>query len=548
METGDTTVRLRHTISLLRPSTDSNHAVLLNGWKPLFFIVTIFCVFLMPAFVVAQTKPAEKASVPSTAATIGQWASPVYFCPKEPCVVGGNAVVLHTGSVLFYYFPVLPGTWNSQALLLDPLTGVVTDVALTIPRDIFCSGVTVLANGQVAVTGGVLTSGNHGDTYTTIFDPLTSAWSVGQDMYYSRWYPSSVELSDGTVLEMSGVDSTGKYVQTVLESYNYTTGAWTVLPTSANLPSSVPYAYPRLSLLPGGSVFMSSPAPTTYLFNPVTNIWSPMGTVNYGFRFFAPHVLLPGLEKVMVAGGSPTYDDGGTTATNTAEIIDTSALTPVWTYTGAMTYPRYNENLVLLADGTVLAVGGGGGGGQFTNPVYTAELYDPTTAQWSVMAAQAIQRTYHSTAVLLPDGRVVSSGSNNGAPTQITYEIYSPPYLFKGDRPVIESAPTTLTYGATFTITAKQAGGITRVALLRPGATTHADDFDQRYVDLTFTVDKGIIQATAPANGNVAPPGYYMLVIVSSNGVPSVMPFLQLSTSTTSAEKQKGSVPAQAKK
>jgi hypothetical protein len=144
------------------------------------------------------------------------------------------------------------------------------------------------------------------------------------------------------------------------------------------------------------------------------------------------------------------------------------------------------------------------------------------------MASQTVQRTYHSTAVLLPDGRVVSAGSDNGVATQVTYEIYSPPYLSKGARPVIKSAPTSLTYGKKFNITSANASSITRVALVRPGATTHADNFDQRYVDLTFTVGSGTISATAPLNGSEAPPGYYMLVIVNSNGVPSVMPFLQL--------------------
>jgi hypothetical protein len=234
--------------------------------------------------------------------------------------------------------------------------------------------------------------------------------------------------------------------------------------------------------------------------------------------------LLPGQEKILVAGGSPSKLNGGGSATSTAEIIDMSAATPTWSYTGAMANARYNENLVLLADGTVLAVGGGGGGGAYTNPVLPAELYNPTTGQWSVMASQAIQRTYHSTAMLLPDGRVLSTGSDNSDNTQLTYEIYSPPYLFKGARPRIKSAPTSLTYGATFNISTPDASSITRVALLRPSATTHANDFDQRYVDLTFTVGRGYIQATSPATGSIAPPGYYMLVIVSSNGVPSIMP------------------------
>jgi Domain of unknown function (DUF1929)/Kelch motif len=317
-------------------------------------------------------------------------------------------------------------------------------------------------------------------------------------------------------------------VQNTLESYDYTTGNWTILPASANIPNLALQTYPRLSLLPSGNVFLSAPAAQTYQFNPTTNTWSFVAATNFGFRYFAPHVLLPGQEKVMVAGGSLTHANGGAAATNTAEIIDMSAATPVWSYTGSMTYARYNENLVLLADGTVLAVGGGGGWGEYTNPVFAAELYNPTTAQWTVMASQTIQRTYHSTAVLLPDGRVVSSGSDNGVFAEMTYEIFSPPYLFNGARPVIQSAPTSLTYGASFTITTSDASTITRVALVRPGATTHADDFDQRYVDLTFTLGSGTIQATAPANGSEAPPGYYLLVIVNSSGVPSVMPFLQL--------------------
>jgi hypothetical protein len=313
-----------------------------------------------------------------------------------------------------------------------------------------------------------------------------------------------------------------------LESYNYTTGKWTILPSSANMPSTLVQTYPRMSLLPSGKVFMSAPNPRSYLFDPGTNIWSLVGVTKFGYRYFAPHVLFPGQEKILVAGGSLTHANGGGASTNTAEVIDLSVANPAWSYTSPMTYARYNENLVLLADGTVLAVGGGGGFGEYTNPVLTPELYDPKTAQWTVMAPQTVQRTYHSTAVLLPDGRVVSSGSDNHASTQNTYEIFSPPYLFKGARPVIQSPPTSITYGAKFNIITSNASSITRVALVRPGATTHADDFDQRYVDLTFKVGSKGIQATAPANGSQAPPGYYMLVIVNSNGVPSVMPFVQL--------------------
>jgi hypothetical protein len=512
-------------------------------WVRLFLVAMLFCSCTATVAVWGQAKlPARTAPV-SSASTMGQWAAPVYFCSALPCVVGANAAVLNTGQVLFYYYPPNPSA-GSQALLLDPVTGNITWVSLSVVLDIFCSGVTILPSGQVMVTGGVVVGthtgvvNNRGTTSTMLFDPSTSAWTTGQDMNYARWYPSSIELTDGTALELSGMNATGTMVQTVLESYDYTTGYWTALPASADMPSIANYPYPRLSLLPSGNVLLSAPSSQSYQFNPTTNAWAFVAATNYGDRFFSSHVLLPGQEQVMVAGGTSSKLYGGGTATNTAEIIDMSAATPAWSYTGSMTYARYNENLVLLADGTVLAVGGGGGDGQYTNPVFTPELYNPATGQWSVLAAQAIQRTYHSTAVLLPDGRVISSGSDNGALTERTYEIFSPPYLFKGSRPVIQSAPTSLTYNQAFTITTTNASTITRVALVRPGATTHADDFDQRYVDLTFTLASGMINATAPPNGSEAPPGYYMLVIVDSKGIPSVMPFLQLTQTGEQVKKK----------
>jgi hypothetical protein len=506
-------------------------------WMRLLLVAMVLWACVAPVVVWgqvwSQAKAAEKAAAAKSSETMGEWAAPVNFC-TYPCLVGANAAVMNNGNVLFYYYPAA-NTYNSQAMVLNPITGALTNVALPVSDDIFCSGITILENGTVMATGGNIegTKCSHdasgcGTVNTLLFNPTTSTWTVGQNMVDARWYPSTVELTSGTELEISGTDATGAYVQTQMETYNYTSNWWTALPASANLPSAVTQVYPRLSLLPSGSVFLSSPAEKTYQFNPTTNQWSFVADVNFGYRYFAPHVLLPGQEKILVAGGSSSKLNGGGTATNTAEIIDMSQAKPAWSYTGSMTYARYNENLVLLADGTVLAVGGGGGGGRYANPVLTAELYNPTTGLWSMMAAQTIQRTYHSTAVLIPDGRVVSAGSDNGTSTQVTYEIYSPPYLFQGARPVISSAPTSLTYGAKFNITTANASTITRVALVRPGATTHADDFDQRYVDLKFAIGNGKIQATAPPNGSEAPPGYYMLVIVNSSGVPSVMPFLLL--------------------
>jgi hypothetical protein len=476
---------------------------------------------------------AESLSPQQQASAVGAWSDPAVLCaPDQACLVAGNAAVLGTGKVLLYYYPPPAGN-NSNALLLDPESGEITDVTLPFARDIFCSGISIMPNGQVLVTGGNLegTSIGHAGTFnTTIFQPNTSAWTSGQDMNYSRWYPSTVELANGLMLELAGSDATGRIKQFVMETYNYKTNTWTVLPTSANMPTATLHwtAYPRMAALTSGKVLLSAPDTQSYVFDPSANTWTFVATNNFGFRFFAPHVLLPGLQKVLVSGGTAIEGPPGGPATNTAEVIDFSAGTPAWSYTGSMTYARLNHNLVLLADGTVLAVGGGGGSGSYVSPVLTPELYNPQTGQWTPMAPQIVQRTYHSTAVLLPDGRVFSAGSNDRGSMQQTYEIFSPPYLFKGARPIIASVPGAVAYGANFVITTANAASITRVALIRPGATTHAYDNDQRYVDLSFTVGSGQITATAPASGNFAPPGYYMLVIVNSSGVPSAARFVRL--------------------
>jgi hypothetical protein len=480
------------------------------------------------------TKQTIAAQGSKLASQVGSWTAPVDLCPPDGnCAIGANLAVMHNGLLLFYYFP-RPGSGpGSRAVTLDPNTGVVTDVLMTAPRDIFCSGISIMPNGQVLSTGGNIPNppNNHsGDWNTDIFDPVTSTWILGQDMNYARWYPSTIELSDGTMLEMSGPNEDGTKIQNVLETYNYNTGIWTALPSSANMPAVTldGTAYPRLTLLKNGKVFLSAPSTKSYLFDPIANSWRFVASPLFGHRYYAPHVLLPGLTKILVAGGSPISKNGTGTTTNTAEIIDISVKTPVWQYATSMNIARMNSNLVLLADGTVLAVGGGGGGGRFANPVLTPELYDPNTGLWTPMADQAAPRTYHSTAALLPDGRVLSAGADDRGPLQQSYEIFSPPYLFNGARPTITSAPTSITYKTQFTISTPDAASITRVALIRPAATTHANNMDQRYVDLTFTLGANQITATTPSNGGYAPPGYYMLVIVNSSGVPSVMPFLLL--------------------
>jgi hypothetical protein len=161
-----------------------------------------------------------------------------------------------------------------------------------------------------------------------------------------------------------------------------------------------------------------------------------------------------------------------------------------------------------------------------TGPHLAAELYDPATGRWSVMASQQAGRMYHSTALLLPDGRVFSGGQVGTFGK--TAEIYSPPYLFRGPRPVISSADSTATRGTSVVVRSAQATAVTKIALVRPGAVTHQVNTDQRHLFLTFTTSGEAITARLPSNSNLTPPGYYMLFLLNAEGVPSVAKWVQL--------------------
>jgi len=467
---------------------------------------------------------ANRMPTPSPEVNVGSWAAPLNIG-----VVAIHASLLTNGQVLMWYTdaPFGSGT-GSVAQLWNPATNALTKANLTFNYDIFCAGMTMLSNGQLLVIGGKDDSKGYGSRagieQSFLFNPSTNTWSQASNMAYARWYPTGTELQDGTVLVTSGTDDNSDYVLPQ-ETYNYQTDYWTVLPASANI-NAVWGIYPRMVLLTSGQVFMGGMYSQSQIFNPTTNKWSPAATMNYGMRVYGGQVLLPGLERVLEVGGNPKLDQTGV-ATNTVEMIDFTKTPAKWSYVAPMNKARQNENLVLLPDGTVLAVGGGAGGGRYTNPVYSSEDYNPTTNTWTLYSSQQAQRTYHSTALLLPDGRVFSAGSDDG-PLRKTLEVFSPPYLSAGPRPTITSAPSTLTYGQQFTIKTPNAAGISRVALIKVASTTHATRFDERFVDLTFTVGKGQITATAPPSGAYAPPGYYMLDILSTSGVPAVMPFVEL--------------------
>jgi uncharacterized membrane protein len=312
----------------------------------------------------------------------------------------------------------------------------------------------------------------------------------------------------------------------------YTIGSGWTSPFDA---SWTPDLYPRLHLLPSGKVFYAGAQTKSKLFDPSTNTWNTnFATTNYGgLRTYGSSVLLPLSpadnydSKVLIMGG-------GNPSTNTTEIIDFGSATPSWQYGPAMSQARIEMNAVILPNGKVLALGGSLFDEESSTASFNADLFDPATNTFSPAGVYAYARLYHSVALLLPDATVWSAGGN---PTRGHYvpqqEIYKPAYLFKPDgspatRPSITGAPSSISYNDSFTVQTPDAANISHVVLVRNGSVTHAFGMDQRLVDLTFVASNGSLTVTAPPNGNIAPPGYYMLFLLNNSGVPSIAPFLQL--------------------
>jgi hypothetical protein len=233
--------------------------------------------------------------------------------------------------------------------------------------------------------------------------------------------------------------------------------------------------------------------------------------------------------RVLLAGGRQNPP------TATAELLDPAAPVPAWTSTGSMSFARRQLNLTLLPDGTVLATGGTAAPG-FNDPageVLSAEVYDPASGAWSLLAAQAVRRIYHSTAVLLPDARVLVAGGGHppgpgGDVSHYDFEIYSPPYLFRGPRPAITAAPQRVYLGEPFTVSTPDPGTIDDVTLLRPASVTHAFNMNQRINRLDFAPVAGGLEVTPPADPGRCPPGAYMLFLLDGDGVPSEARFVQV--------------------
>src|SRR5438477_5480379 len=464
-------------------------------------------------------------SVAQDPATVGQFSS-VTTWPY----VAAHAHVLPTGKVIWspqYANGDHPYFW-------DPSTNTNSATVQT-GANVFCAGHAFLPDGQLLVAGGY--AGNYkGIANAYRYNPFTNSWTQLPDMNNSRWYPTNTTLPNGDMLVVSGWIDTLQGVDVEAQVWQTATSSWRNLST-AHL--ALPF-YPFMHVAPNGQVFCAGPSQTTrYLDATGTGAWSLVGSSNFDTRNWGSSVMYAE-GKVLLMGGSPCapykFTPGATTCTTsptaTAEIIDLNNPNPAWIYTGSMvTGGRKLHTATLLEDGTVLVTGGRRGtedpNTKPTNPAYESELWDPATGTWTQMASLTKIRSYHSIALLLPDGRVLSAGGVFGSNSA---EIYSPPYLFKGSRPTITSAPTGITYGQSFFVGTPDAASTSQVTFIALGSVTHGFNMRQHISRPLFSQATGGLNVTAPSNPNNTPPGYYMLFILNSNGVPSVAKIVQINS------------------
>ena len=453
---------------------------------------------------------------------VGEWSTvpiPFPFCPI-------HAHTLPTGKVMIW--PANRGISDNDPRSWNPADQSVS--TLTPPGfNVFCSGHSFLADGRLFVAGGHIQDGV-GLRNASIYNPFEDeagnahlAWTHLPVMNAGRWYPTVTVLASGNVLVVSGSMNISTGVNVYPQVFRFGSGTW-----GPNLNPLQIALYPKMFLAPNGKVFNPAPSRNTRYFDPGgSGTWSLVATRGGPEREAGSGVMYaPG--KVLVMGGGGR-DVNGDPPTNTAEVIDLNQPSPTWRFVPPMAFGRRHLNATLLPDGNVLVTGGTSSkGNDATGAVHAAELWNPTDETWTTLDAinLRIPRIYHSSALLLPDARVLSMGGDTPAPGEIqkTSEIYSPPYLFKGTRPTITSAPTSVAYGETFFVQTPDAAEISKVTMLRLSSVTHSFNMSQYISTLSFSQAPGGLnlvapsKATAVAPPTVAPAGYYLLFILNGSG------------------------------
>lgn len=485
------------------------------------------------------------------ACTKGSW----QIVPTQSPARGIHNVLLRNGKVL-----LIAGSGNDTAAfsagtftttVFDPVANTFQNVPT--PADFFCAGHVQLPDGRVLVMGGnknYPVAGGHGYEglkVSYIFDPTTNTYTRTNDMNAGHWYPSATVLGTGDVLSLGGLgeDSSGT-VST--EYWSNAQQRWLGL-NEVQQTYSFWGLYPSMVLMQDGRLFYTGshvfgnglPGTGASIYNYNTKaITDVAGLRDKDNRDQSASVLLPPAQdqRVLTIGGGNV--ESNPDANRLVDLIDLKQANP--TYTAGPPLPQGTNagggaqtgaqgkmylSTVILPDGKVFETGGALH--NRADAVAEASMFDPQTNTFTAgMATDPVDRGYHSTASLLPDGRVLTAGNNPGDGTfDNRLSIYSPPYLFKGARPVINTvANDQWAYGSTQQITVN--GPVSSAMLIRPAAVTHSSDPNQRSVALPMTVNGNNLGLNVTTNPNIAPPGWYMLFVTDAAGIPSVAKWVKV--------------------
>ncbi|MEO3764528.1 galactose oxidase-like domain-containing protein [Streptomyces sp. B8F3] len=370
------------------------------------------------------------------------------------------------------------------------------------------------------------------------FDPVQERYVRVDPMDKARWYPTLVTLPDGKVLSVSGLDESGEILYGDNEIYDPKTKKWSKAP-NRYFPT-----YPALFLTEGGKLFYSG---ANAGYGPADRgrrpgIWdlednsfrTVPGMTDPDQLETAGSLLLPPAQdqKVMVLGGGGVGESAKSTPRTS--IIDLTEDRPAYEDGPALPQGTRYLNSVIMPDDTVFTSGGSADyRGRGDSDIHRAQFYDPGTNSFTRAADPKVGRNYHSEAVLLPDGRVATFGSDSlfgdKADTrpgtfEKRIEIFTPPYLYKaedGERLSIGAGPGRPGRGQEATYEVEGAERVEKARLIRPGSVTHVTDVEQRSIQLDVRKSAGKVTVTVPADPSLVPPGWYMLFVADGKGVPS---------------------------
>ncbi|MCB8903913.1 MULTISPECIES: kelch motif-containing protein [unclassified Streptomyces] len=378
------------------------------------------------------------------------------------------------------------------------------------------------------------------------FDPKAEKYIPVAPMKDARWYPTLVTLEDGKVLAVSGLNDVGDVVPGDNEIYDPETKKWSKGPFRY-FPT-----YPSLFLTKGGKLLYTGsnagygPAEKGRepgLWDLRKNSFTKLGGLTDPDRLeTSSSLILPPAQhqKVMVLGGGGVGESSRSTARTS--IIDVSEDSPVFTDGPALPQGTRYLSSVLLPDDTVFTTGGSEDyRGRSGSDILKAQFYDPRSNAFTEAAEPTVGRNYHSEALLLPDGRVATFGSdplfddkdNTRLGTfEQRVEVFTPPYLHKAgtDRPVLGEGPQELDQNGRATFKTRDAGRIVKARLMRPSAVTHTTDVEQRSVELGLTRSQNgtTVTVDVPEDRTLVPPGWYMLFVTDANGIPSEAKWIQV--------------------